>query len=62
MCWLCAPCLFLLALFCWEHSEFKRPTITTCQDQTVTTPEKETSPVFVFNYAAAMLGAAVCGL
>jgi len=26
MCWRYAPCLFSLARFCWEHSEFKRPT------------------------------------
>ena len=24
MCWRYAPCLFSLAWFCWEHSEFKR--------------------------------------
>ena len=28
MCWRYAPCLFSLAWFCWEHSEFKRPTAT----------------------------------
>ena len=28
MCWRYALCLFSLARFCWEHSEFKRPTTT----------------------------------
>jgi hypothetical protein len=62
MYWLCAPYLRLWALFCWEHSEFKRPTIATCRLQTVTTPERETSPVFVFDQAAAVLGTALRGL
>jgi hypothetical protein len=74
MFWLCAPRLFLLALFCWEHSEFKRPTTRPYRRSNCFAPERETSPVFVFVrqsfrdgmtkeiHAAALAGATLCGL